>query len=182
MGSTLSTPIVLGAISLIPYNRYILWTLGSVSLVWYAANRQRPSNKLGPLEALTDSLGRTLQFAKGTCARNYLELVDITREFLELKLSASNIRFRLLETHDVSTWKEFVEYVRHSTEIWQSIQQCEKKATEIRTSILCIIEAEHQRELSEEIQTSREIFSSLTRRASAVNRCIKSTGSYESMV
>ncbi|KAF7335199.1 hypothetical protein MSAN_02353200 [Mycena sanguinolenta] len=111
---------------------------------------------------MTDSLGKTIQFAKGTCARNSFELVDIMREFLELKLWVSNIKSGLFETHSISTWKELVNYVRHSMESWQSIHKCGKKAKEIQTSILRLIEAEHQRKLSEDIQTFREIISSLT--------------------
>ncbi|KAJ6505566.1 hypothetical protein C8R45DRAFT_973127 [Mycena sanguinolenta] len=184
MCDALLTSIILGAISLIPYNRYILWGLGSAGLVLYAADRERPSNKLRPLEVSINSVGETLDLANATCTtgHNYVELMEVTNRFCELKLSASNIKSRLLETHNVSTWKELKEHARNSKTIWESIHRCEKKVKEIRTLIECIIEAEHQRELSQDIQKSREIMSSLTRRASAVNRHIGSaTGSYESM-
>ncbi|KAF7335209.1 hypothetical protein MSAN_02354200 [Mycena sanguinolenta] len=104
----------------------------------------------------------------------YLELVDIAREVYELKLSVSNIKSRLLETHDISTWEEFVGFMRHSTKMWQRIHKCGKNAKEIQTSISRIIEAEHQRELSQDIQTSKEIISSLARRALAVHRRVES--------
>ncbi|KAJ6461348.1 hypothetical protein C8R45DRAFT_1080861 [Mycena sanguinolenta] len=182
MSNTLSTPIVLGAISLIPYNRYILWSLGLASLVLYAADRQRPSNKLEPLEASIYSTGETLAKAKASCTRSYAELMDVTSQFYEAKLSVSNIKSRLLEPHSVSTWGELKEFMWNSIKIWQSIRRCGKKVKEIESSVLRIVEAERQRELSQDIQTSREIITSLTRRASAVNRRVGSSARvYESM-
>ncbi|KAJ6461367.1 hypothetical protein C8R45DRAFT_941263 [Mycena sanguinolenta] len=103
----------------------------------------------------------------------YVELMDVTSRFRESCL---------LETHDVSTWKGSKEHARNLKAVWESIHRCEKKVQEIRTSIERIIEAEHQRELSQDIRTFHEIISSLTRRASAVNgRVGSATGSYESM-
>ncbi|KAF7335192.1 hypothetical protein MSAN_02352500 [Mycena sanguinolenta] len=184
MGNALSTPIVLGAISLIPYNRYVLWGLCTASLVLYLADGQRPSSKLGLLEASIDSVGKILESANKSCTRNYVELIDARSEFYEVKLSGSNIKYRLLETHDISTWNEFVEYVRYSMEMWQSIRQYEKELKEIKISILRIVEAERQRELSEDIQTFREIISSSTHRPFAVNRRVRSSArvyAYESI-
>ncbi|KAJ6461339.1 hypothetical protein C8R45DRAFT_1179180 [Mycena sanguinolenta] len=169
--------IILGAISLIPYNRYILWSLGLASLVLYAAGRQRPSNKLRPLQASIDSVEETLELAKAGYPRSYVDLMDLTSQLYDVQHqvpTAGNTQYFNLEN--------FVQYVRHSIAVWRSIHQCEKKATEVRTSILCIIEAERQRGLSDEIQTSREILSSLTRRASTVNRRIQPIGSYESIL
>ncbi|KAJ6461370.1 hypothetical protein C8R45DRAFT_1179229 [Mycena sanguinolenta] len=161
MCNAFSTSIILGAISLIPYNRYILWTLGLASLVLYGADHQRPSKKFGTLEATINSVGETLKLANTTCTRSYVELMDMTTKFYEVKLSASNIKSRLLETHTVSTWKELKEYIRNSKEMWQSTYRCAKRVEEIRTSIERVIEVENQRELLEGIRTSREIMSSL---------------------
>ncbi|KAJ7238107.1 hypothetical protein B0H12DRAFT_1075378 [Mycena haematopus] len=149
-----STSIVVGTISLIPYNRYIFWSFSSASLLLYTADRQRPSNKFGLLQTSIDSVGETLELASATsgCARNFVELMDVTSRF-----------------HDVSTWDEFVEGLRNFKEIWQSINQCSKKVEEIRISVECIIEAEHQRELSKDIQESRATISSLRRRIRSMN-------------
>ncbi|KAF7335200.1 hypothetical protein MSAN_02353300 [Mycena sanguinolenta] len=85
MRDALSTSFILVTISLIPipYNRYILWSLSSASLILYTANRQRPSNKLGQLEALIDAVSEILALAKATCKMNYAELVDLTRELCD---------------------------------------------------------------------------------------------------
>ncbi|KAF7335204.1 hypothetical protein MSAN_02353700 [Mycena sanguinolenta] len=188
MCDALSTSIILGTISFIPDNRFVLWSLGSASLVLYVADRQRPSNKLGLLETSIDSVGETLEAAKTTCTRNYAELVDIAHELCELKLSVSKIRSQLLETPPVSTWKELRwkelrEYIRNSKEMWQSIHRCGQKVQVIQTLIERVIAAERQRGLSEEIQKSRETIVSLTRRASGVNRRISSADrSYDSIV
>ncbi|KAF7335211.1 hypothetical protein MSAN_02354400 [Mycena sanguinolenta] len=149
----------------------------------YAADRQRPSKKFGPLDASINSVGESLKVAlNATCRMSYVELMDVTRDFYEVKLSVSNIKLQLLETHHVSTWKELKEYIQNAREMWQSIHRCGKRVEDIRTSIERVIEAENRRELLEGIRTSREIMSSLTRRASAVNRRVESTltGSYQS--
>ncbi|KAJ7238106.1 hypothetical protein B0H12DRAFT_1222149 [Mycena haematopus] len=181
MSDALSTSIVVGAISLIPYNRYILWTLASASLVLYSADRQFPWNKHGRLEASIDSVGKTLELATATCGRKYVELMELTSQFPEAKLLTSNIKSRLLETHRMSTWKEFVEYVWNSKEMWKSISRCSNKVEEIRASIERIIEAERQRELSKDIQESRDILSALRRRIPVAN-APSAAGSYESIV
>ncbi|KAJ6461357.1 hypothetical protein C8R45DRAFT_1108596 [Mycena sanguinolenta] len=182
MSNAVFTSLILGAISVIPYNRYILWSLGLASFVFCSIDRERPANKLELLEASIETVGETLKLAKASCTMNYAELADITHEFLEMKLSVSDIKLRLLEPHSISTWQELKEYVRTFQVDWKSVYRCEKKAKQIRTSIKRILEREHQRELSEGIQTSREIISSLTRRRSGANQRIGSaTGSYEFM-
>ncbi|KAJ6461352.1 hypothetical protein C8R45DRAFT_1179199 [Mycena sanguinolenta] len=180
MSNVVFTSLILGAISVIPYNRYILWSLGLASFVLHIVDQERPANKLELLEASIEAVGETLKLAKASCTINYAELADITHEFLEMKLSVSDIKFRLLEPHSISTLKDLKDYVCTFQVDWKSIYRCEKKAKQIRTSIERILESEHRRELSEGIQTSREIISSLTRRASGANRRIGSaTGSYE---
>ncbi|KAJ7238102.1 hypothetical protein B0H12DRAFT_1075373 [Mycena haematopus] len=176
-----STAIIAGAISLIPYNRYVVGSLGLASLILCGTDRQRPANKLRRLEASIDFVAETLKLTTATYARKYVELMELTSRFHEwvplfianspevtktfdfyrAKLSASNIRSQLLETRSVSTRSEFVEYMRNSKEIWQSIRQCSKKVEEIRISIKRIVEADRQRELSKDIEESREIISSL---------------------
>ncbi|KAJ6461343.1 hypothetical protein C8R45DRAFT_941242 [Mycena sanguinolenta] len=201
MSDALSTSLILAAISLIPYNRYILWSLGLASFVLYRIDRERPANKLEVLEASIEVVGETLKLAKASCTTNYAELADITHEFLEMKLAVSDIKFRLLEPHSISSWKVLKDYVRTFQVDWKSVYRCQKKAKQIRISIERILESEHRRELSEGIQTSHKIISSLTRalfypkqlflqhkltrnrdagRASGANRRIGSaTGSHE---
>ncbi|KAJ6461346.1 hypothetical protein C8R45DRAFT_941245 [Mycena sanguinolenta] len=69
---------ILAAISLIPYNRYILWSIGLASFVLYSIDRERPANKLELLEASIEAVGEALKLAKASCTMNYAELADIT--------------------------------------------------------------------------------------------------------
>jgi hypothetical protein len=52
------------------------------------------------------------------------------------KLSASKIETRLLETHSVTTWEEFVEYLQNLRDIVQNINQCAKDVKKIQRSTL----------------------------------------------
>jgi hypothetical protein len=70
-------------LSLLPGNRYIALGFVSAALIIYAANRQRPSRKLGRVERKIQACEETLKLAKTNCARNYLELTDGTRQLLE---------------------------------------------------------------------------------------------------
>ncbi|KAJ7799828.1 hypothetical protein B0H14DRAFT_2616771 [Mycena olivaceomarginata] len=121
MCDTLSTSILFGTLSLLPGNRYIALGLGSATLIIYAANRQRPTRKLGRVERTIQACEETLKHAKSNCARNHVELTDGARRLLEAKLSASKIQSRLLETHSVATWEELVEYLLNLRDIMQKI-------------------------------------------------------------
>ncbi|KAJ7799797.1 hypothetical protein B0H14DRAFT_3156332 [Mycena olivaceomarginata] len=157
MCDAISTSILFGTLSLLPGNRYIALGLGSTTLIIYAANRQRPTRKLGRVERKIQACEETLKHAKSNCTRNHVELTDGTRRLLEAKLSASKIRSRLLETHSVTTWEELVEYLQNLHEIVQKIKQCAKDVKEIQTSTLLTIEAERQRQFFEGIKELREI-------------------------
>ncbi|KAF7356287.1 hypothetical protein MVEN_00960500 [Mycena venus] len=166
-----SASTILWALSLMPGNRYILVGVISASFIIYAVTRHRPSYQLGQLEDAIRVAEKILKYAKANCERKHVELVDGTHCLLKVKLSVSKIRTRLLETRGIRTG---VGYLRNVRQIIQSINQCAKEVKQIQTSTLLIIEAERQRELSEEIRDSHEILdtfvSSFTRRAQAVTR------------
>ncbi|KAJ7757298.1 hypothetical protein B0H14DRAFT_3598949 [Mycena olivaceomarginata] len=167
--------MMLGALSLLPGSRYITLGLLSAALVIYTINRQRPSHKLARVECAIEVCEETLKYAKSNCVRNHLELTDATRRLLEAKLSASKIETQLLETHNVTTWEELVEYLQNLHEMVQNINQCAKDVKEIQRSTLVsiayagftvgdtnegfqlTIEAERQREFFEGIKELREI-------------------------
>ncbi|KAJ7792096.1 hypothetical protein B0H14DRAFT_178842 [Mycena olivaceomarginata] len=157
MCDAVSTSIIFGALSLLPGNRYIPLGLLPAALIVYTVNRQRPSHKLARVERAIEACEETLKHAKSNCARNHVELTDRMRRLLEVKLSASKIQSQLLETHNVATWEELVEYLLNQREIIQKINQCAKDVKEIQTSTLLTIEAERQREFFEGIKEMREI-------------------------
>ncbi|KAJ7366208.1 hypothetical protein DFH08DRAFT_929174 [Mycena albidolilacea] len=168
MCDAISTSMIFGALSLLPGNRYILWALVSTGLIICAANRQRPSHKLGRVEHQIQACEELLKHAKGNCPRNLGEWMDGTRRLLEYstiftkdferaRLSASKIQSRLLETHSFSTWEELVEYLQNLRSIMRKINQCAKDVEEIQRSTLLTIETERQREFFEGIKELREI-------------------------
>ncbi|KAJ7792089.1 hypothetical protein B0H14DRAFT_2557519 [Mycena olivaceomarginata] len=157
MCDAISTSMIFGALSLLPGNRYILWALVSTGLIICAANRQRPSHKLGRVEHQIQTCEELLKHAKGNCPRNLGEWMDGTRRLLEARLSASKIQSRLLETHSFSTWEELVEYLQNLRSIMRKINQCAKDVEEIQRSTLLTIETERQREFFEGIKELREI-------------------------
>jgi hypothetical protein len=83
MGNATFISILFGMLSLLPGNRYIALGFVSAALIIYAANRQRPSRKLGRVERKIQACEETLKLAKTNCTRNYLELTDRMRQLLE---------------------------------------------------------------------------------------------------
>ncbi|KAJ7757303.1 hypothetical protein B0H14DRAFT_408072 [Mycena olivaceomarginata] len=162
MCDAISTSMIFGALSLLPGNRCILWVFVSAGMILYAANRQRPSHKLGRLERAIEGCEETLKHAKSNCARNHVELTDGTRRLLEAKMSASKIQSRLLETHSVATWEELLEYLLNLRDIMQKIKKCAKDVEGIQTSTLLTIEAERRRQFFEGIKELREIHETVT--------------------
>ncbi|KAF7356285.1 hypothetical protein MVEN_00960300 [Mycena venus] len=152
-----ASAIILGAVTLMPGNRWILLGLGSATLIIYVANRQRPSHQLGQVEDAVKVAEETLECAKTNCTRNQMELMDGMRRLLKAKISASEIRAQLMDTHCITTWKEFAEYVEEMRGITQSISQCAKEVKEVHTSTLRTIEAERRRQFSEGIKECNEI-------------------------
>ncbi|KAF8170045.1 hypothetical protein K438DRAFT_1773967 [Mycena galopus ATCC 62051] len=153
MGNALSTSMLLGALSLLPDNHYILLILSLIGWGMHIANGQRPTNKLDRVEDRIKSVNETLKHAKENCTRNYPQLILITA--------------RLLDVRSITTYEEFVQYRQDFPKIMWDIMQTAKKVEEIRKAILRIIEAERQREFTAGIEESHEIFdrvtSSLTR-------------------
>ncbi|KAJ7848034.1 hypothetical protein B0H14DRAFT_2583257 [Mycena olivaceomarginata] len=171
MCNDVTVPIVLGALSLLPDNRYILLVLVPALVVVNVANAQRPTQKLDRVKHAIDGCKERLEGAKLTCARNHVELTDRTRRLSEVAVLASIIQVRLLEKHpDFTTWKGYVKYVKDMHDMWKKIHQCAKDVREIETSTLLTIEAENQRQSGENIRDCDEICDALGSQASARRR------------
>ncbi|KAJ7848010.1 hypothetical protein B0H14DRAFT_3453370 [Mycena olivaceomarginata] len=171
MCDDVTVPIVLGALSLLPNNRYILLALAPAMVVVNVANAQRPTQKLDRVKHTIDGCKELLKGAKLTCGRNHVELTDRTRRLSEVEVSASRIQVQLLEKHhDFTTWKGCVEYVNGMCDIWKKIHQCAKDVREIETSTLRTLEAEKQRQSGENIRDCDEICDALGSQASARQR------------
>ncbi|KAF8171374.1 hypothetical protein K438DRAFT_1982087 [Mycena galopus ATCC 62051] len=162
MCDTVPTSILLGALSLLPDNRYISVALGLAGLILHIINGHHPSNKLGRVEGAIESVAGTLKHAKEDYPWIHAELMGVMSRLLEATLLASKIQMRMLEPLSVKTWKEFIEYLQNSWEIMRDISQCAKNVKEIQASASRIIEGERQLQFSAGIQESREILEKVT--------------------
>ncbi|KAJ7307691.1 hypothetical protein DFH08DRAFT_824217 [Mycena albidolilacea] len=146
MCDVVTVPIVLGVLSLLPENRYILLASVSALVIVYALDAQRPTRKLCGVNRAIRVCEEILERA----SRPALEIL--------VELSASRIQLQLLETHnDLTTWKGFVEYLQRMWEIRKKIHQCTKDVSDIQRFTLRTIQAEHQRRLGENIRDCSEI-------------------------
>ncbi|KAF8166911.1 hypothetical protein K438DRAFT_1774856 [Mycena galopus ATCC 62051] len=165
MWDTVSASVVFGALSLLPYNHYILLGLLSSGIV-DIINWEHPSNRLGRVEVAIKSVKETLKHMNEGWVKNHLELALNAKKIFSsrAKLSASKTQTRMLDTPNVATYTEFVQYLQYVRDIMQDITvtKCAKKVEEIRTKALRIIEAERQHQFSVKIRESREIFSAVT--------------------
>ncbi|KAJ6554413.1 hypothetical protein B0H19DRAFT_1294121 [Mycena capillaripes] len=150
---------------------YIIVALISASLGVSFAHRQRPSYKLGRVEDALKTAEESLEGANANCKRSHVELMILTSRLLGAKLSASKIQTRLLKTHNVTDW---MEYLQNFGGIIRSIKQCAKDVKEIETSILLTIESERQSNFSENSRQScavlDAVISSATRHVRAATR------------
>ncbi|KAF8192762.1 hypothetical protein K438DRAFT_1762087 [Mycena galopus ATCC 62051] len=161
-------PIIFWALSYMPGNAFHYTVLGLVvtsTTIVYIANHQSPLYKLRRVEDAIELVKKTLEHAKATCTRDQIELMHSGWRLASVKLSASKIQTRILETRRVETWEEYLQNVRR---ILQSIDECAKQVKEIQTSTLLTIEAERQRQISEDIDEVRDtinatVYSSIRR-------------------
>ncbi|KAF8192775.1 hypothetical protein K438DRAFT_1969901 [Mycena galopus ATCC 62051] len=152
--------IIFWALSYVPGTtfHYIILGLATASTtILYVVNCQSPSYKLRRVEDAIEVAKKILEHGKAICARNQVELMYSGWRLAGAKLSASKIQTRLLEMRSGETWEEYVQNIRG---ILQSIDECAKKVKEIQTSILLTIEAERQRQISEDIEQARDTIDS----------------------
>ncbi|KAF8192773.1 hypothetical protein K438DRAFT_1762094 [Mycena galopus ATCC 62051] len=148
--------IIFWALSYVPgttFHYIILGLVTASATIFYVANRQSPTYKLRCVGDAIEVTKKILEHGRATCARGQVDLMYSGWRLAGVKLSASKIQTRLLETRSGETWGEYVQNVR---EILQSINKCAKKVKEIQTSILLSIEAERQRQISEDIEHARD--------------------------
>ncbi|KAJ7881334.1 hypothetical protein B0H14DRAFT_3857802 [Mycena olivaceomarginata] len=134
---TLQSSLLLWTLSLIPSNIFI---------TVLSAARRRVHEIITVVEEL-------LTRAKDKCTRDYSFLAESETLLLRVKLSASRAYSQLLEADNMS-WKS---YLQNIISISHSLVMCERELHHIRTTLLLIMEGEHQRKLSEELSESTDI-------------------------
>ncbi|KAJ7042836.1 hypothetical protein C8F04DRAFT_1074991 [Mycena alexandri] len=132
--------------------RYIILALVLTTLTAYAVDLYSPSCRLARLEDAIKAAKDILTRAEN-CSRDYLELMDMADCLIHVEISTSNIRIQLLDASGLAKW---------SLKIMERINECTKKVEGINTSVLRIMEGEHQYQLKKSSQEKREVIDAIT--------------------
>ncbi|KAJ7763099.1 hypothetical protein B0H14DRAFT_2633855 [Mycena olivaceomarginata] len=142
-------------LSLIPAKMLPYLSLGilSASFVVYALRRSCPVVTLDRLQNTITAVEELLTDTKAKSMRDYFTLVEAETQFLRTKLAVSRLRSRLLEARNMPGWKN---YLRNIFTISRALVMLEREVRDIQTSLLVLIEAAHQRKLTEDIREGQE--------------------------
>ncbi|KAJ7751832.1 hypothetical protein B0H14DRAFT_3602017 [Mycena olivaceomarginata] len=140
---------------LIPARMFPYLSLGilSASFVVYTLHRSCPAVTLDRLDNTITVVKEILTDTKAKCMRDYFALVDTETRFLWTKLAVSRLHSRLLEARNMPGWKN---YLRDIFTISRALVMLEREVRDIQTSLLVLIEAAHQRKLTEDIREGQE--------------------------
>ncbi|KAJ7347751.1 hypothetical protein DFH08DRAFT_808537 [Mycena albidolilacea] len=142
-------------LSLIPVKMFPYLSLGilSASFVVYALRRSCPAVTLDRLDNTIAAVEELLIDTKAKRMRDYFALVDAETRFLRTKLAVSRLYSRLLEARNIPGWKN---YLHNIFTVMRSLVILEREVRYIQTSLLVLIEAAHQRKLTEDICEGQE--------------------------
>ncbi|KAJ6480298.1 hypothetical protein C8R45DRAFT_1155277 [Mycena sanguinolenta] len=143
-------------LALIPSNVFPHLALGvaSASLVGYAMYYNHPSVKLGRVNTALANTEKTLAEAKARCIRDYLAVAETETRFLRTKHTASKLRTRLLEVHDLPSWKSYLDNI---ITISRCLVVLEREVRDIQKCLLVLIEAANRRKLTEDINENQAV-------------------------
>ncbi|KAJ6583862.1 hypothetical protein DFH09DRAFT_1075489 [Mycena vulgaris] len=152
--SQLTASILLGSLSLIPNTalRYTALGLATCLGVLYAVYLKHPSTQLRQLETMLATTEELIRGAKAQCPRDQLSLAEEWIRFLEVKHSASVIKYNILDTPRL-TWTKYRLLSKDMTEHIIHVKS-------IHTAVQLTIEAERQRNLTAEIDDAEFILCS----------------------
>ncbi|KAJ7153410.1 hypothetical protein C8R43DRAFT_1126704 [Mycena crocata] len=152
--STRKTSLILLVLYLVPVTiaPYISLGLTCASLIIYAVHSRCPVKTLSRLEDAIKTTEEIMERAKVECMRNHVELMDGASRLFRAKLSASKMQTRMFEARK-KTGKKYLQEIRG---IMQHIDKYTKEVREIQTATLLTMEVERQRQLSENVDKSRD--------------------------
>ncbi|KAJ7347802.1 hypothetical protein DFH08DRAFT_936598, partial [Mycena albidolilacea] len=152
----LQSSVLLWTLSLIPATIFPYLALGllSTSFIIYALRYNCPAVRVDRLKNEITVVEEILTDAKAKCIRDYLALVEAETRFLRTKLAVSRLHSRLLEARNIPGWKN---YLHDIFTISRALAILERQVRDIKTSLLVLIEAAHQRKLTEDIREGQEI-------------------------
>ncbi|KAF8183089.1 hypothetical protein K438DRAFT_1975339 [Mycena galopus ATCC 62051] len=153
--NTLPSSALSSTTFLIPSNIFPYLSLGLVSASFIICVLQYCccSVRLGRLNDTITTVDELLDHTKANCRWDYLALAEINTRFLRTKLTASRLHTRLLEARNFPSWKD---YVQTMMAVSLRLPALRREVRGVHTSLLVLIEAAHQRKLTEDINESQE--------------------------
>ncbi|KAJ7735943.1 hypothetical protein B0H16DRAFT_1695513 [Mycena metata] len=137
--------------------RYIILGLLLMLLVAYIVGYYTPSRMVVRLENAIKTLRNTLKHAKN-CPMALAKLAEMGCQLTQVEVSVPGIRGQLLDMGSLETWKEYFQGLRG---IFKTIRECNKEVKDIQTSVLRIVEGEHERQLLMRVEEERGILNAL---------------------
>ncbi|KAJ7699766.1 hypothetical protein B0H16DRAFT_1484098 [Mycena metata] len=110
------------------------------------------------LENTITTLRKTLNHAMLNCPRDRAGLSEMGCQLTQVELSLTGIRQQLLDISGLLTWKIYFQGLR---EIFKTITECNKEVKDIDTSVLHIMEGEHECRLRMRMEEQRDILNTL---------------------
>ncbi|KAJ7699774.1 hypothetical protein B0H16DRAFT_1484106 [Mycena metata] len=138
--------------------RYIILGLLLVLLVAYIVGYYTPSRMVVRLEITIKTLRNTLKHAKANCPMDLAKLAEMGCQLTQVEVLVPGIRGQLLDIGSLETWKEYFQGLQG---IFKTIAECNKEVKDIQTSVLRIMEAEHERQLHMHMEEERGILDAL---------------------
>ncbi|KAJ7740256.1 hypothetical protein DFH07DRAFT_965437 [Mycena maculata] len=148
--------LLLGLLSLIPNNplRYTFGGLTVILITVASIRLQHPSAQLRQLQETIQNTECVLERARTQCT-SHLPLIHAECRLLEMKLSASLIRSRVLETTRL-TWGN---YRRLSSDIAACARDVQAVRNDVQASVSSLtVEADRQQRYRESINETQSIF------------------------
>ncbi|KAJ7750908.1 hypothetical protein B0H16DRAFT_1460609 [Mycena metata] len=138
--------------------RYIILGLLLMLLVAYIVGYYTPSRMVVRLENAIKTLRNTLKHAKKNCPMDWAKLAEMECQLTQVEVSVPGIRGQLLDMDSLGTWKEYFQGLRG---IFKTITERNKEVKDLQTSVLRVMEAEHEHQLLMRVEEERGIFNAL---------------------
>ncbi|KAJ7813310.1 hypothetical protein B0H13DRAFT_1925564 [Mycena leptocephala] len=148
--------LLLALVAAIPNHtlRYTVLGLFLGLFVLSSVHLRSPSTQLRHLALLIDQTENHIRHAMAQCPRDYFSLTEEMGRLLEANKITSLIKCRILDSDEQFSWNKF-------RMLSKDIATCTKRVRSIRTEVLLIIEAEHQRKLAADIKETQFMLSAI---------------------
>ncbi|KAJ7904955.1 hypothetical protein B0H13DRAFT_2663306 [Mycena leptocephala] len=149
--------LLLALVAAIPNHtlRYTALGLLLVFAILCTIHLRSPSMQFRRLAHAIDRTDDLIQRMMAQCPREHFSLTQEMGRLLETNTSASLIKCRILSSEEGQfNWRKF-------RMVSNDIAGCTKRVRSIRTAVLLIVEAEHQRKLAADIKETQFMLSAI---------------------